>query len=285
MNRSASAEFDPVRMPTRHAWLVDRFTRYVQWHLGRHFDAVRMLNDGRRVLSALPDDRPVIVYSNHPGWWDPLIGVAVTAGCLPGRKTYAPIDAAMLDKYKVFGKLGFFGIDSDSRRGGAAFLRTSDAVLLEPAAPRNAIWITAEGFFSDPRKRPIELRPGVAHLAARRPEAVVVPVAIEYPFWTERQPEALVATGEVIDPSREPSLDADTLESRCRAAMEATLDALAGPAIAKDAAKFETLIQGRAGLGSMYDVVRLMGAWARGKRFDARHLPDFTARGEHRHAH
>ncbi|MFW6336673.1 MAG: lysophospholipid acyltransferase family protein [Phycisphaeraceae bacterium] len=282
-DRHGHDEFDASRLPRRSGWLFNRFARYVQWYLGRHFDAVRLLGGGRDRLASLPADRPVIVFSNHPSWWDPLVGTAVTAACLGGRKTYAPIEAAMLEKYKVFGMLGFFGIESDSRRGGASFLRTGDAVLLEPThlrnAPRNAIWITAEGFFSDPRHRPVELRPGVAHLAARRPEAIVVPLAMEYPFWTERKPEALAAIGEPIDLHELSYNGVDDLDARLAEALQSTMDALAESAIAKNPDAFETLIAGRGGISGLYDWIRLMGAWARGRRFDSRHLP------EHRHAH
>lgn len=274
--------FDPSRLPDRSAWLFDRFARYVQWDLGRRFDAVRLLKRGHETLGDLPADRPVIVYSNHPSWWDPLLGVAVTVACLGERKTYAPIDAAMLEKYKVFKRLGFFGIEADARRGGAAFLRTGDAVLLEPtdreSRPRNAVWITAEGRFSDPRRRPITLRPGVAHLAARRPEAVVVPVAMEYPFWTEAKPEALAAVGEPIDVFTA-TRDVEALDAALADALQKTMNALAEPAIAKSPEAFDTLVRGRAGLGGLYDAARLLGSWARGRRFDPRHMP------EGRHAH
>lgn len=282
-DRNGHAEFDPARLPRRSGWLFNRFARYAQWYLGRHFDAVRLLAGGRERLASLPGDRPVIVYSNHPSWWDPLVGTAIAAGCLGHRKTYAPIEAAMLEKYKVFGRLGFFGIASDSRRGGAAFLRTGDAVLLEPNhkhnKPRNAIWITAEGFFTDPRNRPVKLRPGVAHLAARRHEAMVVPIAMEYPFWTERKPEALAAVGEPIDTKLLSFEDVDALDAKLASALQGTMDALAEPAIAKNPEAFEALIAGRGGIGGVYDWLRLMGAWARGRKFDPRHLP------ERRHAH
>ena len=282
-DRSDHDGFDRSRLPRRSGWLFNRFARYAQWYLGRHFDAVRLLAGGRDRLASLPADRPLILYSNHPSWWDPLIATAVAAACLGGRRTYAPIEAAMLEKYKVFGRLGFFGIASDSRRGGAAFLRTGDAVLLEPTQqrdePRNAIWITAEGFFTDPRHRPVVLRPGVAHLAARRPEAVVLPVAMEYPFWTERKPEALVAVGEPIDPRTLDFEGVEDLDARLAAALQGTMDTLAEPAIAKNPDAFETLIAGRSGIGGVYDWVRLLGAWARGRRVDSRHLP------ERRHAH
>ena len=57
------------------------------------------------------------------------------------------------------------------------------------------LWITAEGSFTDARTRPVRLRPGLAHLARRVPGATIVPLALEYPFWDERTPEALCRFG------------------------------------------------------------------------------------------
>ena len=282
-DRSDHDGFDRSRLPRRSGWLFNRFARYVQWYLGRHFDAVRLLAGGRDRLASLPADRPLILYSNHPSWWDPLIATAVAAACLGGRRTYAPIEAAMLEKYKVFGRLGFFGIASDSRRGGAAFLRTGDAVLLEPTQqrdePRNAIWITAEGFFSDPRHRPVVLRPAWPTSPRVGPKRSSCP----WRWSTRSGPSGSPrrwwrwARRSIRERSTSKAWRPSTHASprRCRSRWTRW----PGPAIAKNPDAFETLIAGRSGIGGVYDWVRLLGAWARGRRFDSRHLP------ERRHAH
>src|ERR671912_485639 len=68
----------------------------------------------------------------------------------------APLGAAMLRKYRFFSRLGFFGVDQ-TPRGAAAFLRTAGAIC---RGPNTAVWVTAEGEFSDVRRRPLRLRPG-----------------------------------------------------------------------------------------------------------------------------
>ena len=59
--------------------------------------------------------------------------------------------------------------------------------------PNAVLWVTAEGEFRDPRRRPLRLRSGVAHLLRRLGAGRVIPLAVEYPFWQERTPETLVA--------------------------------------------------------------------------------------------
>ena len=61
--------------------------------------------------------------------------------------------------------------------------------------PDAALGITPEGRFSDPRERPVRLEPGLAHLARRLDRGVFLPLALEYPFWQERTPEALACFG------------------------------------------------------------------------------------------
>ena len=60
------------------------------------------------------------------------------------------------------GCLGFFGVDPSTLRGAAEFLRTGEAIL---SAPQRALWVTAQGEFTDVRTRPLQLKTGVGHLA------------------------------------------------------------------------------------------------------------------------
>jgi DNA-binding FadR family transcriptional regulator len=57
------------------------------------------------------------------------------------------------------------------------------------------------------------------------------------------------------------------------AALAATMDRLAEDAIARDPARFATLLQGREGMGGIYDIWRKARAALRGERFDPRHHP------------
>ena len=57
--------------------------------------------------------------------------------------------------------------------------------------------MTPSGRFTDPRTR-IKFQPGLSHLACSSPSVSLVPLALEYPFWEERTPEALIEFGEVI---------------------------------------------------------------------------------------
>ncbi len=256
---------DRVEAPRISKPVLDWFTRYTRVYLRRNFHSVRLL---KGTLPQGIEGRPLIVVMNHPGWWDPLIGILLARDVFPRRVHYAPIEGKALEKYKFFEKLGLFGIDPGTVKGAARFLRIGSAAL---ANPEGAMWVTAHGAFADARKRPVELRPGVGHLVSRLERVAVVPLAIEYVFWEERYPEALMAFGAplLIDNGRERT--AGEWTSAFAQALEATQDRLAVESIARQFDRFDVLIGGRTGIGGVYDAWRSFKSKLRGETFTSAH--------------
>lgn len=240
------------------------FQKYARKYVARHVHAVRLARGGYRPGRDLRG--PVVVVMNHPSWWDPLIGMAL-CGLWPGRAHFAPIDAKGLAKYPFLGRLGFFGIEPGTPRGALEFLRTGLEALSEPSG---MLWVTAQGRFVDARERPTRLKNGVGHLISRMNAGHVVPLALEYAFWDERTPEALARFGTPIELSGSRRSPVEWT-ARLEAALQETQDALAADAIARDPARFETVLSGGAGVGGVYDVWRRLKAAVRGKRFKAEH--------------
>ena len=245
--------------------LLEFFTGYSCLYLGSHFHAIRLSRGGGPPPSV---DGPLILVMNHPSWWDPLIGLLLARRFFPDRTHYAPIDSESLDQYRFFKKLGLFGIDPGSRRSAETFLRIGRSVL---ECPGSALWVTAEGQFTDPRERRVRLRTGVGHLARGLERGMLLPVALEYPFWQEKFPEALVRFGEPIrierGGQRGPAEWTALLESRLRNAQ----DALMKEAVLQDPSAFEVILRGRAGVGGIYDLGRALRARMQGKPFWAAH--------------
>jgi 1-acyl-sn-glycerol-3-phosphate acyltransferase len=246
--------------------LLSMFSRYGESYLARHFHAVR-LSKTQRPDPVASRDKPLIVYFNHPSWWDPLVCMQLAARLFPERRHFGPIDAAALQKYKFFGKLGFFGVEPGTARGARRFLEVSQEILAKPDA---ALWIAAEGRFTDPRDRPVQLRSGIGHLASRVRNAVLLPLALEYPFWEEKSPEALARFGEEIS-TGDADLAAADWTPILEDCLETVLDALATEARCRDLARFEVLLGGKAGVGGVYDAWRKLKARFRGEKFRPGH--------------
>lgn len=258
---------DPVRRYS--APLFTGFVRYLRWYAGRHFHSVRVSLEG---VPWTATGRPLVIYSNHPSWWDPLVFMLLGDALFPGRRGYGPMDAKSLARYPVLERLGIFAIDPTSARGGVAFMVQAQRIL----AGRTAIlWLTAQGAFTDARQRPIALRPGLGQLALRVPGVVVVPLAVEYPFWNESRPEALCRFGSplVIDELDAKQRSAQTLNAVFERALSRTMDQLSHESQQRDPALFRALLRGRSGVGGIYDVWRRLRAWSRGRSFEASHGP------------
>jgi len=204
--------------------------------LVRRFQAVR-LSRARRPDLAAARERPLVVYLNHVSWWDPLVCLQLARQLLPGRRHYAPIAASALAGESLFARLGFFPVDPGSARGARRFLALATQVLAQPDA---VLWITAGGTLADPRTRPVKAQAGLGHLAARLRHAVLLPLALEYPFWCAPLPEALARFGEelAVEEAGMRARDwAEVLASR----LEAAQDQLAAEALARDESRFEVL--------------------------------------------
>ena len=256
-----ATETDPTERRSARAFWA--FGWYLRWYFHRRFSAVRVSRAG---LPSVPTDRPLIIYGNHPSWWDPALYILLCAKLFPGRPGYGPMDSAALGKYGVLERMGIFGIDLGSPRGAARFLATSLRVLSRPAS---ILWITAEGHFTDPRQRPVRLRAGIAHLARRVPDAVILPLAVEYSFWNESKPEALVRFGTPIEAGQGRTVAEWT--EHLEAELTQVLDALGAESMRRDPALFQPLVHGSAGVGGIYDLYRRSRALAAGRRFDPTH--------------
>jgi 1-acyl-sn-glycerol-3-phosphate acyltransferase len=242
---------------------VYAFSRYMRWYCSRNFRAVRVTRGG---APAVAPGRPVIVCSNHPSWWDPAIFILIMDMLMPHRTGFGPMEAAALRRYGLMRKMGVFGIDRDTKTGAADFLHTSLRIL----GNRDAVlWVTAQGEFTDARVRPVRLRPGISHLARRVPNAMVLPLALEYPFWNERRPEALIHFGAPIDAGTAHSVAEWT--TILETALTRTIDDLAAMSMARNPALFDTLLRGRTGVGGVYDLWRHGAALMAGRRFDPGH--------------
>ena len=186
--RPSRPEPDPEALRST-AWL-GAFRWILTRQLRRSFHAVRIAKPG---LPLVADDVPVIVYCNHPSWWDGALLPVVLDRLFPSRRIFGPIDDDALRRYAFMRRLGFFGVQRDSYAGAARFLRIGRRLL---ARPDTLFCLTPAGRFTDPRERPVRLQRGLASLIAGVDRVTTLPIAIEYPFWSERLPEALVRFGE-----------------------------------------------------------------------------------------
>lgn len=259
--RSGGGDAPPISEGTLRLFRI-----YGRYYLRRHFHAVRVL---QTCAAARVDGWPLLVCLNHPSWWDPMIALALSDHePFAGHRHYAPIFDAALAKYRFFEKIGFFGIDPASLAGARRFLQIGGAVL---STPGGVLWVTAQGTFADARLRPIALAGGIGHLMHSLRRVAVLPLALEYPFWDERLPEALVHWGAPILVEEGHALPASAWTERVTAALTATCDELAAAVILRRPEAFRVVLRGAAGIGGVYDLWRSAVARVRGGAFRPQH--------------
>jgi 1-acyl-sn-glycerol-3-phosphate acyltransferase len=218
-------------------------------------------------LGHVPDDRPIVVFANHPGWWDPIAAMLLRKVCFANRVLYAPIDSLALENYGVLRKMGFYGLDLDSQRGAAQFLKTSSTIV---SNPNSSLWITPEGSFRDVRDRTAPLMPGLAHLMHKHRQLVAIPLALEYPFWDERRPYFMTRLGSPID-----AADLGPTKADCDAAilgsMRENQSHLESLVLQRAQSNFRTLIDGSGRSGGGYDFFRRCRSLLSGQKFQLDH--------------
>ncbi len=244
-------------LPTISPWFLRFFARYSSRYLKRHFHALRLL---RAAGPPNETDAPLIVFLNHASWWDPLVCLFLARQFFGGRDCYAPMEETALARYRFFRRLGFFPVEIGTRRGAAQFLGSSRAVLERSTS---ALFLTPQGRFADVRA-PLALAPGLEHLAALSPDALFVPLAIEYSFWEERKPEVLLAFGEA-----RPAAEGEPLAAR----LEEMQKRLAAAAQARSPNEWKILLRASSGVNRPYDLWRWARARLRGEAFRADHAP------------
>ncbi len=238
------------------------FRGIVHRYFRRQFHAVR---SNGVIEPALIAHRPLIVYTNHTSWWDPMVCYLLAWTFAPKLRHFAPMDAEALNRYAILKRIGCFPVDIRNARGAVQFLRMGEAVLRSGGV----LWVTPQGRFTDVRDRPLLFKPGLATLAARVGECTLLPVAMEYTFWDERKPEVLVELGPPVEVRGE---TAEHLEPQLTAALEAAMDRLRAAALTRDGRAFQrVLLRGSAGVGGFYGLGKRIGAVLTGRRYRAEH--------------
>ena len=244
----ASRSAPPTPLPISR-WRLAFFHWVARRRVSRAFRALRLANAIRVPARNTPN---LIVVLNHPSWWDPLVGLLLSRHLFRPRNFYAPMDAVALERYSIFRRLGMFPVAMESPRGAAQFLRMGMTVL----ESGHILAVTPQGQFTDVRVRPVLLRPGVAALISRfaaqgRP-TTVLPMALEYTFWDQRLPEALVNCGEPLRFEAPP--EGDSSAPATQADIHAQLE------LRRDPLAFTSVLQGQRGTSGFYGVIERVRA-------------------------
>lgn len=221
-------------------------------------------NSFERVSCALrgalpePGRGPLIVYLNHPGWWDGYMCFLIARELLRGRfDGYVMMEEPQLRAYRFFSWCGAFSIDRHSPRAAARSVAYISRLLRE--RPGRALYIFPQGEFAPNDRRPLRVFPGLAHIVRRAGGATLLPVALRYEFRGEQRPEAFMLLGPAHHSDGD---DLRALSAEAAARLTESADTLRDLVLAEQGASFHTLLRGRPGVNRVFDRV-LGGLMAR----------------------
>jgi 1-acyl-sn-glycerol-3-phosphate acyltransferase len=246
------------RAPAVSSLAPASFQRYGARLLGRHLNAVRLAREPRPDLQSLRQ-RPLLIYLNHASWWDPLVCLQLAGQLMPQRRHYAPMGIEDVRRFPLFGRLGFFAVDAGSAWGVRRLLDAAGDLFQQP---NTVLWIAPAGGPGDPRQRPPQLPAGFGHLVSRLRHGVLLPLAVEYPFWGGRRPEALLRFGDELA-VEDAGMRARDWTDLLAAQLETAQEALAAAAMERDPARFEVLGAGAGAAGGVHEVWRRLGSLLR----------------------
>jgi 1-acyl-sn-glycerol-3-phosphate acyltransferase len=248
---------DRADVPRISQPLLALFSAYSSYYLRKHFRAIYLSGEALQ----LAPHKPVVIYLNHASWWDPLVCLLLSNHFTRERLNYAPIDSESLEQFRFFARLGFFGVQKNSRRGAINFLHTASAVLQNDDA---VLWVTPQGEFVDQRIRPLALKNGLAELAKAVREISLVPLSIDYFFGEHRLPSIAVRFGESVPAESLITSSREEATAHLAGALEHSQDALQSEVISKRIYESPSLLTGSSGTGGVY------GFWQRVRTFHRR---------------
>ncbi len=80
-------QFECAPLPRVSPALLSWFTWYSRRYIRRHFHSLRISRSGLPPATCLP----LVIYSNHASWWDPLVGLFLKSECFAKRTLFTPL--------------------------------------------------------------------------------------------------------------------------------------------------------------------------------------------------
>jgi len=137
-----------------------------------------------------------IIYAPHCNWWDGQVGYNLCRRVLNVR---IRMMIEELNRAPILSKAGAFPINKKSPKEAMKALQYSVEQLQDPDV---GLWIFPQGIIRPPNYRPVEFQTGMTYIAQKCVETYgginLVPVALNYAYLRECNPEVFVEIGKPI---------------------------------------------------------------------------------------
>ncbi|MBN1447169.1 MAG: lysophospholipid acyltransferase family protein [Bacteroidetes bacterium] len=223
---------------------------YFHRKIRRSFAAVHL--KGAEHVSDTRPQVPLVLYANHPGWWDAVLPV-ILSNQVFRHDAYAMMEEKQMKQYGFFRRLGCFSVVREDPREAVRSLRYAADLL---RGTSRVLWIFPQGTLTAAERRPLRFYNGTAHLLRDLGEVTAVPVAFRYEFVEQERPEVFIACGKPWYIHAEERVDIDLTTHLLEELMEYELDVQREEIMERDLDAYATVIQGIRSVNERWDAVR-----------------------------
>jgi 1-acyl-sn-glycerol-3-phosphate acyltransferase len=254
MDHMRKRSIEQPSIPARHSRAGETL---IYWALVRsaiwsHFARVWLRHEGPIPTAA---NGPLIIYLNHPSWWDGYMALVLNRLVLGNRfQGFCMMDEHELRRYRFFTWLGAFSVnrrDARSAAGSVAYIGRLLAVR-----PDRALVIFPQGEITPNDRRPLGMFSGMARVAKLAGGATLWPVALRYEFRGLQRPEAFMRAGPAYYAPAGSDIRALTTEAGAR--LTAACDALRDELNNEQLGEYRVLLRGRPGPDVLFDELRAL---------------------------
>jgi 1-acyl-sn-glycerol-3-phosphate acyltransferase len=207
----------------------------IYWMLRRQFAGIHVRGI---CVQLVANPQPTIYVANHVALWDGGLASYLT-------HTFCKQDPFLMTAEQAMNPLftwgGAFGVNQSDPISAARSVHY--AVGLLQKVPRCGLWVFPQGLIYPFSRRPLGFQPGVAYIAKRVNNVLLVPVTFYYSFAVNLRPEAFVSFGEPFSPS-ELSADPNVLTRQIEAHVAHNMDQLESDLVNAHLNEFQTILRG-----------------------------------------
>ncbi|MCB2205934.1 lysophospholipid acyltransferase family protein [bacterium] len=225
-------------------------TPYFRRKLRRSFAGVHC--KGMDFLGEAENGVPVVLYANHPGWWDAVLPIFLSYDVFR-HDAYAMMEEKQLSRYQFFRKLGCFSVIRENPREAMRSLQYAASLL---HGSDRVLWIFPQGELTSVDKRPLSFYPGTAHLLRALGDVTAIPVAFRYDFLEQERPEAFIAIGKPWRIHANERVDIPLTSSILQQLMEYEMDVQREDVMEREFDAYTTLLSGKRSINEIWDNLR-----------------------------
>lgn len=195
---------------------------------------------------------PIVFYCTHFSWWDAIITIVLSLKTF-SLHAIGMMEERQLKRYGFFRKIGMFSVQGDNPLSSLRSLQYASDELRENA---QALWMFPQGTLSNQERMPLDLQPGLSILLKKSKKLLLVPVAMQYYFLREEQPECFISigTGTILEWSNTTKLTEIT--ERLEEILTTENTHLKETVLQQQYTDFSILFQGKMSIEKKYDQMR-----------------------------